>query len=70
MRNIHKLTHTHTAYLVTLFNSSSSQDFLTDLANFLEVEFWQGMQPVGQLSEVEKLHLKPELEIYIQTEVQ
>lgn len=67
MQNIHKPTHTdarmYTAYLVTLLNCSSSQGFLTDLAYFLEVEFWQGMQPVGQLSEVEKLHLKPGSEI-------
>lgn len=52
-------THTHTAYLVTLQYSSSSQGLLTDLAYFLEVELWQGVEPVGQLSEVEKLHLEP-----------
>lgn len=55
-------TRTHRAYLVTLQRSSSSQGLLTDLAYFLEVELWQGMEPVGQLSEVEKLHLKPESE--------
>lgn len=32
---------------------------ITDLAYFLEVELRQGVEPVGQLSEVEKLHLKP-----------
>lgn len=32
---------------------------ITNLAYFLEVELWQGVEPVGQLSEVEKLHLKP-----------
>lgn len=67
MQNMHTHTRTHRAYLVTLQCSSSSQGLLTDLAYFLEVELWQGMEPVGQLSEVEKLHLKPESEI--QTEV-
>lgn len=33
---------------------------LTDLAHFLEVEFRQSVEPVGQLSEVEKLDLEPE----------
>lgn len=47
------------AYLITLYNSSSFKDSPTDLADFLEVELWQGMEPVGKLSEVEKLHLKP-----------
>lgn len=52
--------HTHAqAFLVTLLNSSGSQGLLTDLAYFLEVELRQGMEPVRQLSEVEKLHLKP-----------
>ena len=31
----------------------------TDLAYFLEVELGQGMEPVGQLSQVEELHLEP-----------
>lgn len=58
-------THTHTvgtntAYLVKLQNSSSSHGLPTDLAYFLEVELRHGMEPVSQLSEVEKLHLKPE----------
>ncbi len=44
------------------YRSNSQAGFqvlLTDLAYFLEVELWQGVEPVGQLSEVEKLHLKP-----------
>lgn len=44
---------------------SRSQILLTDLAYFLEVELWQGMEPVGQLSEVEEFHLKPEVEMHI-----
>lgn len=60
-------THTEGAYLVTHKCSSSSQGLLTDLAYFLEVELRQGMEPVGQLSEVEKFHLKPRGEF--QTEV-
>lgn len=30
------------------------------LANFLEVELWQRVQPVGQLTQVEELHLEAE----------
>lgn len=30
------------------------------LANFLEVELWQCVQPVGQLAQVEELHLEAE----------
>lgn len=56
---VHTPPHTHRTHLVTLQSPSSSQGLLTDLAYFLEVELWQGMEPVGQLSEVEKLHLKP-----------
>lgn len=37
---------------------------ITNLAYFLEVELWQGMEPVGQLSEVEKLHLKPTVVVF------
>lgn len=57
-------THTHTSTHTLRFQSHSltppgSQGLLTDLAYFLEVELGQGVEPVGQLSEVEKLHLKP-----------
>lgn len=65
--HMHTCTHAQGAYLVTHKCSSSSQGLLTDLAYFLEVELWQGMEPVGQLSEVEKFHLKPRGEF--QTEV-
>lgn len=61
----HTQANTHKAFLVTLQYSSGSQGLLTDLAYFLEVELRQGMEPVGQLSEVEKLHLKPGSEIQI-----
>lgn len=54
----HAKAETHRAYLFTRHHSSSPQN-VTDLAYFLEVELWQSMEPVGQLSEVEKLHLKP-----------
>lgn len=49
----------HRAYLV-VFKSIPpvSQGLPTDLAYFLEVELRHSVQPVSQLSEVEKFHLK------------
>lgn len=63
MQNMYKLTDTHTHSLSSHTPVLLQFLLLTDLAYFLEVELWQGMEPVGQLSEVEKLHLKPESEI-------
>ena len=55
-------THTH-KYEQLIQSNSPRFPWLTDLAYFLEVELRQGVEPVGQLSEVEKLHLKPGKEI-------
>lgn len=41
------------------YQSSVSHSLSTDLAYFLEVDLRQGVKPVGQLSEVKELHLKP-----------
>lgn len=47
------------------FIHTDLQILLADLAYFLEVELWQGMEPVGQLSEVENFHLKPKVESHV-----
>lgn len=56
--------HTQNLSSQNTHKDSSCQIVTTDLAYFLEVELWQGMEPVGQLSEVEEFHLKPKVELH------
>lgn len=66
MENVHRRSESlsaHRVYQVALkeflqFPRAST----TDLAYFLEVELRQSMEPVSQLSKVEELHLKPEID--------